>query len=81
MLTWRAPTPEDRNGIIIGYKINVTVVASGTTFELTSTIESISVTSLRPYTSYVFRIAAVTVVGTGPFSTALSVTTRQAGKV
>ena len=78
-LIWRAPALEDRNGIIVGYRINLTVVTTGFNFELISTEENISITSLRPYTSYAIRIAAMTVVGTGPYSSALSIMTGPAG--
>ena len=76
---WRAPAPEDRNGLIVGYRINVTVTTTGFTFVLFSTRENISATSLRPYTSYVIRIAAVTTVGAGPYSSIFMVMTEPAG--
>ena len=79
-LVWRAPAPEGRNGIIIGYRINVTVTTTGFTFVLFSTMENISATSLRPYTSYIIRVAAMTVVGAGPYSSTFRIMTEPAGK-
>ena len=76
---WSAPAPEDRNGPIIEYKINVTVISTGQTYVLTSSTTNLEVTSLRPFTDYMFRIAAVTAAGTGPYSTTLSITTLPAG--
>ena len=78
-LTWNPPEPENRNGPILYYDINVTVSSTGNTFLLTSLTEYLNVTSLRPYTTYIFRIAAVTEVGAGPYSTSLSVTTLSTG--
>ncbi len=78
-LMWSAPAPEDRNGPIIEYKINVTVISTGQTYVLTSSTTNLEVTSLRPFTDYMFRIAALTAAGTGPYSTTLSITTLPAG--
>ncbi len=80
-LVWSALEPEDQNGPIVRYEINVTVSSTGSTFVLTSTTEYLDVTSLRPFTTYIFRIAAVTEVGIGPYSTILSITTLPAGIV
>ena len=52
---------------------------TGTTLYYNVTNTEITVSSLHPYYSYECRIAAVT-VSMGPFSTALTVTTKQAGK-
>ena len=52
---------------------------TGTTLYYNVTYTEITVSSLHPYYSYGCRIAAVT-VSTGPFSTAITVLTKQAGK-
>ena len=52
---------------------------TGTTLYYNVTDTEITVSSLHPYYSYECRIAAVT-VSMGPFSTSLTVTTKQAGK-
>ena len=80
VLTWDPPPPEDRNGPIVGYVINVTVTATGEMFQLTSSTNTLSVTSLDPFTRYVCIIAARTSVGLGPFSTTIMVMTPEDGK-
>lgn len=79
-LTWDPPPPEDRNGPIIGYIINVTVVGTGEMFQLTSPTNTLRVSSLRPFSTFVCVIAARTPVGLGPFSTTVTVTTPEDGK-
>ena len=80
VLTWDPPPPEDRNGPIVGYVINVTVIATGEMFQLTSSTNTLSVASLKPFTRYVCIIAARTQVGLGPFSTTVTVMTPEDGK-
>ena len=80
VLTWDPPPPEDRNGPIVGYVINVTVIATGEMFQLTSSTNTLSVASLKPFTRYVCIIAARTPVGLGPFSTTITVMTPEDGK-
>ena len=41
---------------------------SGEEFQLTSLVANLSLSSLRPYYTYSFAIAASTVIGEGPFS-------------
>ena len=76
---WDPPTPEDRNGIILSYVINVTGVETGEQIQLTSGSESVNVTALTPYTTYFCIVAASTVVGSGPFSRGISIRTPEAG--
>ena len=80
LLRWEPPELEDQNGIITGYVINVTGLETGTTFELTSPGASLMVDGLRPFTTYICRIAAETSVGVGPYSTAVTAVTQQDGK-
>ena len=68
-----------QNGIITGYLINVTVVGTGETFQVSSTTTNLVIHSLRPFTTYVCVIAAETSAGTGPFSISLTVQTNEAG--
>lgn len=79
-LDWDPPPPDEINGIIIQYVINVTVVGSSSTFQLISNSSSIFVLDLKPYTTYICTIAAVTSVGIGPFSSPLPFSTPQDGK-
>ena len=54
-------------------------INTGTILYYNVTDTEITVSSLHPYYMYECRIAAVT-VSTGPFSTVLTVITKQAGK-
>ena len=80
-LEWNPPDVSDQNGVIIGYVVNVTVIATGEMFQLTTTSTNLTLDSLKPFTTYVCRIAARTVVGIGPYSIAVIATTEQAGKL
>ena len=79
LLSWEPPELEDQNGVILGYVINVTAVETGMNFELRSTETTLAVDGLRPFTTYICRIAARTVVGVGPFSIAVTAVTSQDG--
>ena len=61
--------PEEQNGIITGYFINVTLSERGELFQVFSEMSELTVESLRPYSTYSFVIKAQTNVGIGPFST------------
>ena len=80
-ITWDPPRADLQNGIIIRYIINVTVVETGATFQLTSTTTSLTVNTLTPYRNFICIIAAVTSVGIGPFSTQFTLTTPQDGEL
>lgn len=67
-LTWQPPLPAERNGEIILYTINVTVLESQEDTQLTSLVANLTLSSLRPYYTYSIAIAASTVIGEGPFS-------------
>ena len=79
VLTWDPPPAEDQNGIIVSYVINVTEADSGVSFQLFSRNTSLSVSSLLPFTSYNFLIAASTSIGVGPFSRLLTLQTPEDG--
>ena len=78
-ITWELPNPEDRNGIITRYILNVTSALEGDTIQLYSDSTSITYESLKPYTTYIIAIAAETNAGIGPFSQAETLTTLQDG--
>ena len=67
-LSWSAPRPEHRNGVITGYVINVTLEDTGVSYQLTSQTTQLTVESLVPNGLYAFAVAAQTSLGTGPFS-------------
>ena len=79
-LQWEPPLPEDRNGPISGYRINVSVVETGEKLSLTSVTPHLYLDMLLPYTTYVFTIAATTEVGYGPYSVAISIRTLEEGR-
>ena len=79
-LTWNPPLPEYQNGNITAYFINATVVGSEEMFQLVSPFTILEIDTLTPYTTYSILIAASTVVGSGPFSTVLTIQTPQDGK-
>lgn len=79
-ITWDPPPADDINGVIIQYIINVTVVGSRQTFQLTSITTSLNITTLQPYTTYICIITAVTSVGIGPFSSRFTLITPEARK-
>ena len=71
---WGIPPETVRNGIIISYIVqlldthgavvrNETVAVQDSPWSLAHNL-----TSLKPYTRYVWRVAATTSAGTGPFS-------------
>ena len=73
VISWDIP-PEGRNGIIISYIVqlldtNDTVVRNET-FAVQDPSQSLAhnLTSLKPHTRYVWRVAATTTAGTGPFT-------------
>lgn len=81
-LAWMAPPLERQNGLITGYSVNVTNTDTGVSMLLSSTgnSNSITVTQLSPYTSYLCSVAAQTIVGQGPYTSPITVTTGEDGK-
>ena len=80
-LEWDPLTFEDHNGIITGYVVYYSRVDTGTTFTIDSTTTSVDIEMLRPYTTYLFSVAAETRVGSGPFSPSVQHTTAEDGMV
>ena len=80
--TWKPLAPQDQNGIITGYVLNVMSLRSKESFEisvLNSTLQT-SVDALTPYSTYIISIAATTSVGIGPFSPVTTVNTPEDGR-
>ena len=78
-LSWEAPADDQINGIIVRYVIRVVLVDTGMTYYYNSSVLTATITSLKPYTTYECSIAAVTSAGRGPFSSAITVQTDEAG--
>ena len=86
MVSWGIPPKEERNGIIVSYIIQLLdthggVVRNETVVVPNPTISSPlstahNLTSLKPYTIYLWRVAATTTAGAGPFTSVTNFTTR-----
>ena len=79
-LSWNPPNFEDRNGIILGYTINLTNTRRNETLQYTSNTTALTLSTLSPYTTYRCTVAARTSVGTGPYTPILTLQTLQDGK-
>ena len=66
-LSWSPPLREHYNGVIRQFSINITEADTGRRFQLISVGTSFTVSSLHPFYTYSFQIAAYT-VNLGPFS-------------
>ena len=75
VLNWVTPLPQDVNGIVIDYTINVTSSIGFISFRVGSNITTYTLSSLRPYIAYTCMIAAHTSVGRGPFTANVTLTT------
>lgn len=78
LMSWTPPPLEDQNGIIRCYKVTLVSIETGELYNYTSVALSISILSLRPYTTYVCNVAAET-VATGPATIGITVQTLPAG--
>ena len=74
-LYWTPPLPLEANGIVTDYTINVTSSIGINSFQIGSNANTYTLTSLRPYVRYTCLVAAHTIIGQGPFSIRLAVTT------
>ena len=80
VLTWQPPPFDEQNGMILSYVINVTIVETGGNFLLFSNSTTLTVTTLKPFRTYICIIAAQTSVGTGPYGTQFILYTPEDGK-
>ena len=80
VLSWEPPLPEDRNGIIINYTVNITEMETGTQFQLVTVNTTITAFSLHPHYTYSYTAAAETSVGLGPYTTPRAVQMPEDGK-
>ena len=78
-LSWQPLLPEQQNGLIIRYVVNVTTVETGEGFELVSALKKLTVNSLHPHWTYIFTVSGETSVGVGPPSLAVTATTLEDG--
>ena len=79
-LSWAPPPTQFQNGVIMGYTLQVFNSQQGLLRETNTSSNGSSVNSLRPYTTYLFRVAAMTVAGRGPYSGSVTVVTEEGGR-
>lgn len=79
LIMWELPDLEDHNGIIVGYSIEVTLVSTGQSSQVTRTTNTLYLDNLLPFTTYTCRVAAMTSAGFGPYSVATGFMTEEAG--
>ncbi|KAL5477126.1 hypothetical protein EMCRGX_G023872 [Ephydatia muelleri] len=76
-LSWAPPPTQYQNGVIMGYTLQVFNTQQGLLRETNTSSNGSTVDSLRPYTTYLFRVAAMTVAGRGPYSGNVTVLTKE----
>ena len=77
-LSWSAPPLDNHNGIIRHYEVTLVALETGELHICTSVALTLTITSLRPYTTYNCTVAAET-VAIGPSTTGVLVRTLQTG--
>ena len=79
-IQWIPPPLDGQNGNIVYYLVNISVSETGNVFELSPENSTVSVTSLHPFYTYRVVVAAVTMVGVGPFSEGSTIHMPEDGK-
>lgn len=80
-VTWSDPPPDKRNGIIREFTISYGLEADNELKYLPVKQHHQIVAELLPFTKYLFAVAARTIIGEGPYSDPVYVTTPQDGKL
>ena len=80
-LIWELPLPENQNGDIIGYSVEISALEISETNVHFVVGEELELTGLRPFTTYSVVIAAQTAIGIGPYSRIFHVQTLEDGKL
>ena len=81
-LSWDLPAPDQRNGDITGYVINVTNLDNETVHQyVTSAVSVLTVTNLIPFTLYEVQVFARTSVGVGQSPAIVLVITDEDGRL
>ena len=78
-INWSQPLPEEQNGIIRSYLVNITVSDTGQHIQLTTNNTTITAENLHPFYNYHCSVAAVT-IALGPYTEAHVLQTPQDGK-
>ena len=77
-MAWQPPPEDLHNGIIQSYLINCTEIDTGMTFNVSTILTEIIISSLHPAYFYICQVSAVT-VDVGVFSENVTVQTLEAG--
>ena len=77
-LSWDPPPSDEINGVIQGYRINITELDTGTLSQIIVNDTEAVIGSLHPHYNYNFSIVAFTHVGDGP-TTYVILRTAEAG--
>ena len=79
LLYWSELPPPERNGVVQGYTIRLTNVRNGRDTDYSAVSGPYIIVNLHPDFTYRAKVAAVTVVGAGPFSSQIEVRLPEAG--
>ena len=79
-INWSQPLPEEQNGIIRSYLINITAAETGQHIQLTTNNTTITAENLHPFYNYHYSVAAVTIAA-GPYTELHSLLTPQDGEM
>ena len=79
-VSWNPPPLPDQNGDITGYQLVITNENRSSYFVRIVNVTSYVATNLQEFEVYSFEIAAMTVIGLGPFSDAITNQTFEDGK-
>jgi hypothetical protein len=76
--TWCIIECIERNGIITGYAVEFQEQGGARTTEVV-VVERFNIDGLTPARNYTFRVAGVSINGTGPFTNYIFITTNEEG--
>ena len=79
-ITWEAPQMNEQNGEIQYYLIMVMIQQSRSSLSFNTSSHSLVIPDLHPAYVHSVEVAAVTIIGVGPFSSVVSITTPDDGK-
>ena len=77
---WTPPPNDQHNGVLTGYVVNVAILENNGSFSQISQNSSFTLDTLKPFRTYTFAIAAMTVVGVGPIGDLITIKTPPTGK-
>ena len=80
MILYTLPLPEEQNGVISGYDIELTNLDLGIVKIFQTSRTEFLIERLRPHTVYQVAVAAHTAVGIGPYSELITFMTEEDGE-